>query len=292
ELPPPPNPSSDAGVIPPLTTPEEDAPSPPAQGEWDPSTLRPETAMKMLCRAVVALANMTGDIPPTPPIMRPSPSRCSSSNSSSNTMESMGQRLARRGSGPPTPVPSDDLRAPSYRYIDVGSPEAMYHEPSARDVGADAESVPFQRVAIARKFFSKKPPPINLQDYLMRLQRYCPMSTAVYLAAATYIHKLAVEDKVVPVTGRTIHRLVLGTLRVAMKSLEDLRYPQARFAGVGGVRETELQNLEISVCYLMDFDLQVSTESLYRKMLLLQQAGAQAAIVRQPLPPSFQPVLP
>jgi len=102
------------------------------------------------------------------------------------------------------------------------------------------------------------------------------MSTAVYLAAGAYIYKLAIEDKVVPVTSRTIHRLVLGTLRVAMKALEDLRYPQARFAGVGGVGGRELRMLEISVCYLTEFDLQLDCESLYRKTVALQQAALHA----------------
>jgi hypothetical protein len=104
------------------------------------------------------------------------------------------------------------------------------------------------------------------------------MSTAVYLAAGVYIHKLCVEDKVVPVTPRTVHRLLLASLRVAMKALEDLRYPQQRFAGVGGVRESELRLLEISLCYLTDFDLQVTNDMLYKKILGLQQAAIEAGI--------------
>jgi len=63
-----------------------------------------------------------------------------------------------------------------------------------------------------------------------------------------------------------------------MKALEDLRYPQHRFAGVGGVRENELRLLEISLCYLTDFDLQVDNEMLYRKAVGLQQAALQATV--------------
>lgn len=275
-LPAPPNPSSDAGVIPKITTPDRNAPSPPADAAWDPATMRPETAMKMLCRAVMALASVARDIPPTPPISLPGTRRRVSIESRSN-------------SRPATPVPSDDLRAPTFRGIEIGSPEAHAHEPSARDVGHDAEPVHKQQSAIARKFFSKSPPPIALDDYLVRLQRYCPMSTAVYLAAGAYILKLAVEDRVVPLTSRTIHRLVLGTLRVAMKALEDLRYPQQRFAGVGGVRETELHKLEISVCYLLDFELQVTQESLYLKTMALHHAGLQAAALQSKLPATLRP---
>ncbi|KAF2091625.1 cyclin-domain-containing protein, partial [Saccharata proteae CBS 121410] len=280
--PPRPNPSADTGVIPRITTPDKEAPSPPSEPEWDPSTMSPETAMKMLCRAVQALANLTGDIPPTPPISRPTtPQRA---------MAALGvESRSRSTSRSATPVPSHDLQAPTFKGIAIGSPEALCHEPSAAVVDVEMRA---QQAAIARKFFSRVPPPICLQDYLMRMQRYCPMSTAVYLAAGAYIYKLALEDKVVPVTSRTVHRLLLGTLRVAMKALEDLRYPQSRFAGVGGVRETELQKLEVSVCYLMDFELQVTAKSLYCKMMALVQAGEQAAVMGAKLPLSFRPKVP
>lgn len=70
-----------------------------------------------------------------------------------------------------------------------------------------------------------------------------------------------------------------------MKALEDLRYPQHRFAGVGGVRESELRLLEISLCYLTDFDLQVTNEMLYRRTVGLQQAAMQASVMKSRLDP-------
>jgi len=79
------------------------------------------------------------------------------------------------------------------------------------------------------------------------------------------------EDLSVPVTNRTVHRLLLASLRVAMKALEDLSYPHQRFAGVGGVSERELAKLEISLCYLMDFELKVTNELLLEKIKSLQQ---------------------
>jgi hypothetical protein len=242
--------------------------------------------MKMLCRAVQALANANGDVPPTPPISRPTtPHRIAVSNAGRNPIgkEDFRRHHRRTSSRPATPVPSDDLKAPNFRNIDVGSPEACMDEPATPDIGVNALARHAQQEAIARKFFSKTIPPFTLMEYVQRLQRYCPMSTAVYLAAGAYIHKLAIEEKLVPVTSRTIHRLVLASLRIAMKALEDLRYPQARFAGVGGVRESELRLLEIALCYLTDFDLQVSNESLYHKTLGLQQAAFQAGLVTSKL---------
>lgn len=286
EPPSPPNPSADQGVIPRISSPNKDAPSPPADAEWDVHSIAPETAVKILWRSVLALSNATGDIPPTPPISRPTTPK-----SLSGGKENFRNHHRRTSSRPATPVPADDMKKPSFRNVNIESPEASMSEPSTADVGANAEPVHVQQEAIARKFFSKRAPAVTLEDYLLRLQRYCPMSTAVWLAAGTYIYKLAVEERLVPVTARTMHRLVLGSLRVAMKALEDLRYPQARFAGVGGVSENELKMLEISVCYLTNFELQVNVETLYERTVLLQSA-AHAATLCTKLPASFQPRLP
>lgn len=88
------------------------------------------------------------------------------------------------------------------------------------------------------------------------------MSTAVYLATSTYISKLVVADRILPVTPRNVHRLTLAGLRVAMKALEDMSWPHGRFAKVGGVNEAELGRLEISFCFLMDFNLKVDVQGL------------------------------
>ncbi|EON66063.1 hypothetical protein W97_05306 [Coniosporium apollinis CBS 100218] len=283
EPPSPPNPSADTGVIPPIRSPNRDAPSPPAEGQWVVSDIAPETAMKMFCRSLQALALVSGDIPPTPPISRPGTPR---------SRQAWIEGRVRSTSRPATPVPSHDIEAPSFRDVVVGSPEAHMSEPFPGDIGADAEPERVQQQAIARRFFSKRPANVALNDYLIRLQRYCPMSTAVWLAAGVYIYKLSVVEKLVPITNRTLHRLVLASLRVAMKALEDLRYHHERFAGVGGVSVRELKVLEISLCYLLDFDLQVNSETLYSKNLSLQKAAQRAVAFAGKTPASFQPRLP
>lgn len=285
-LPEPPNPSADYGLIPQINSPIDKLaiPSPPINGVWEASDILPETAMKMLCRFVQALSNANGDIPPTPPISRTASSHRLAQLKESEGKENFRRHHRRTSSRPATPVPSDDIKAANFRRVDVGSPEACEKEPAVVIIGADAWESQAQQEAIARKFFCKIPPPVTLEQYMMRLQRYCPMSTAVYLAAGTYIYRLCVEEKLVPCTPRTIHRLVLASLRVAMKALEDLRYPQDRFAGVGGVRESELHLLEIAVCYLTNFELQVSNDLLYRKMLAFQAAAFQANMMSRKIP--------
>lgn len=294
ELPPAPNPSADPGVIPAINTGDETrvggASTAHASTELDVSTMEPLTAMQLLASSVQALADMTGDVPPTPPISRPgTPSSLQDIRSDSLTRP----RTQSRPTTPPSHIPSDEAIKAVLGHKDtpLGSPEAHPMEsyvssttPSdsttasssttASTTAADRRAIREQRIIIARKFFSKKPPPVSIHDYLARLHRYCPMSTAVYLAAGSYIQRLALVDRSVPVTARTVHRLLLAALRVAMKALEDLSYPHKRFAGVGGVVENELAKLEVCLCYLVEFELRVTLDGLGNTARGLQQLAS------------------
>ncbi|KAG6227818.1 hypothetical protein E4U26_001439 [Claviceps purpurea] len=151
-------------------------------------------------------------------------------------------------------------------------------------VGEDSQPINIQHGAITRKFYSKKEPPISINQYLIRLHQFCPMSTAVYLATSLYIHRLAVEERAIPVTRRNAHRLVLAGLRVATKALEDLSYPHAKIAKVGGVSEVELARLEISFCFLAGFELVVGEELLQSHWEQLRGGKAQAMLKGMAVP--------
>ncbi|KAA8652307.1 uncharacterized protein ATNIH1004_001211 [Aspergillus tanneri] len=130
-----------------------------------------------------------------------------------------------------------------------------------------------QQSILSKRFFSKREPPITLKDYLLRLHRYCPMSTAVYLATSMYITRMVTTERVVSVNPRNMHRLVLAGICVAMKILEDLSYPQSRLAKVGGVTECDLSRLEISFCFLADFELRVDVRMLIIQAAILEQSA-------------------
>jgi hypothetical protein len=141
-------------------------------------------------------------------------------------------------------------------------------------VGDNAQPLNLQHSAITRKFYCRVPPPISITEYLLRIHRYCPMPTGVYLATSLYIHRLAVLERAIVVTKRNVHRLLLAGLRVAMKAIEDLSYPHGRFARVGGVSEKELARLEISFCFLTGFELAVNAPVLSQHWELLRRGTA------------------
>jgi hypothetical protein len=187
---------------------------------------------------------------------------------------------------------SEDIDGVSFKKAALGNPNLAPAEPYII-IGDNAEPLNVQHSAITRKFYSKHPPPIPLEDYLMRIHKFCPMSTAVYLATSYYIHKLAVDERAIPVTRRNCHRLLLAGLRVAMKALEDLSYPHSRFSKVGGVSEGELARLEISFCFLTNFEFKTSKETLLDHAISLKEIsslqGAMNFIPRLPLKTKMRP---
>jgi hypothetical protein len=274
-------------------------------------------ALKLLSASVELLVRMTGDIPPTPPPKTPTDPQMSDIRAekerivrshSEKSLVRMRQQadkemelqrsLAKKSSDAGkrssktqneasfshTSVPETIDGVRLRKSTPPTSPPAVNTPKPYVVIGADSQPLNLQHGAITRKFYSKNEPPISIHQYLLRLHQFCPMSTAVYLATSLYIHRLAVVEQAIPVTRRNAHRLVLAGLRVAMKALEDLSYPHAKVAKVGGVSEVELARLEISFCFLAGFELVVDEHVLQRHWETLKDGKAQQMLSRVEVP--------
>lgn len=290
-LPPRPNPSADAGLAIKATNDVADT-LPPSPNSMDVFTIGPVTALKLLAGGISMLVRVTGDVPPTPPLAFTTPPNMRGMQAEkeniarSNSYKSFADLHKRHRTTSNSSRPSEDtVDGVSFRKIPIGSPDIAPTEPYII-IGDNAEPLNVQHGAITRKFYSKHPPPISLEDYLMRIHKFCPMSTAVYLATSYYIHKLAVNERAIPVTRRNCHRLLLAGLRVAMKALEDLSYPHSRFAKVGGVSESELARLEISFCFLTNFEFRTDKETLLEHAINLKEISSRQGAM------NFTPTMP
>ncbi|KAI1413587.1 cyclin-domain-containing protein [Hypoxylon sp. FL1857] len=278
--PPPPVPSADPKLLwqartpPPLHT----APSP---SSHDLFKLTPIAALKLLCAGVESLVRVTGDIPPTPPPTSPTiPNMRGMQREKAEIVRSYSEKsLARlreqaeaQAQAPGPATSSQLIDGVHLKQQPTPSPPPKSTPEPYIVIGANSQPLNLQHSAITRKFFSKQPPPISIEDYLLRIHRFCPMSTAVYLATSFYIFRLAVQERAIPVTRRNCHRLLLAGLRVAMKALEDLSYPHAKIARVGGVSEAELARLEISFCFLTGFELVIGEDTLRDHWETLKQS--------------------
>jgi hypothetical protein len=269
----------------------------------------PRAALRLLSAGIEALVNMTGDVPPTPPPQSPTIPHMTGieaekksivrSNSEKSLARLAQQASARNSPKPgrsplqkvehapqaaPVPAPAEPPAPTQPQAIDgvhlrspnpaPQTPPGLQHPPPLVPyivVGDNSQPLNLQHSAITRKFYCRFPPPISITDYLLRIHSYCPMSTGVYLAASLYIYRLAVLERAIVVTRRNAHRLLLASLRVAMKALEDLSYPHGRFARVGGVSDKELARLEISFCFLTGFELAVNAPVLSQHWELLRR---------------------
>ncbi|KAI8962410.1 cyclin-domain-containing protein [Daldinia sp. FL1419] len=284
--PPPPIPSADPKLVLQARTPPplHAAPSP---SSHDLFKLSPIAALKLLGASIEALVHVTGDIPPTPPPTSPTiPNMRSMQREKAEIVRSLSEKSlirlreqaeAQARAQAQGQAQTIEQKTPSQPIDGVhlkktATPSALKSTPEPYIViGADSQPLNLQHSAITRKFFSKQPPPISIEDYLLRIHRFCPMSTAVYLATSYYIFRLAVEERAIAVTRRNCHRLLLAGLRVAMKALEDLSYPHAKIARVGGVSEIELARLEISFCFLTGFELVIGEDTLRSHWETLKQ---------------------
>ena len=293
-MPSPPKPSADLGI-------KESIPSPSADSGAVPSSidaldifnLSPLGAMNLLTLSVKSMISNDIDPPPTPPVSSPATPKCAVFEKSEEDQVASSQD----GSFD-LPVRGSRLRqeVPSHHKTPIGSPVTQPHEgPSASQppqisLEGTLSEYDHQCLAMARTFQCKEPPPIPLNMYLSRIHQYCPLSTAVYLTAAHYIQGIthglwtptSLEKPMavyVQITPRTVHRLVLGALRVATKALEDQGWPHSRFAGVGGVAKASLTRLEVAMCYLLDFKLFISEDALRNAAVSLLKDGSE---IRQP----------
>lgn len=300
--PPPPNPSADPKLRI-FQTSDADISSPRLAAQVDDIfKISPLAAIKLLSAGMEALVSVTGDIPPTPPPTSPtvphmrgmeaekkSIVRSNSEKNLARLLQTSGANSPRRSSAKASPLSSSQptthlesatqpidgvhLRTPNPTPPPKADPKIRPPLEPYVVVGENSQPLNLQHSAITRKFYSRLPPPISITDYLMRIHRFCPLSTAVYLATALYIHRLAVMERAIAVTKRNVHRLLLAGLRVAMKALEDLSYAHSKFAKVGGVSELELARLEISFCFLTGFELVVDEQSLSEQWELLRSGG-------------------
>ncbi|KZL78246.1 cyclin-dependent protein kinase complex component [Colletotrichum tofieldiae] len=288
DLPPPPNPSLD------LKLSTVDCKSSYIHGSDDVFKLSPWAAMTLLTVGIEDLMTIANDTPPPPPPSSPLLfSMRDMAVEKEQIRSNIQKNLARARqeaetatvpqTSPPRPLimsqksgvsgsilqPKDGVRQQQKQ-----NPTTL---PTVRAlsirliIGENSQPLNVHHNAMTHIFYSEKPLFISICGYLDRIHRLCPMSTAVYLATSLYIHRLAHNERIIPVTRQNAHRLVLAGLSVAMKALEDLSYPHSMMAKIGGVSDLELARLEISFCFLIDFELVVQEDTLKKHLAVLKQ---------------------
>lgn len=124
-------------------------------------------------------------------------------------------------------------------------------------------------------------PAISIQAYLLRLLKYCPATSEIFISQLVYFDRInrraeklmqnretqraaapGTATKLFWLDSYNIHRLIVAGVTVAAKFFSDIFYKNTRYAKVGGVPFKELNYLELQFLVLTDFNLLITVEEL------------------------------
>nr|GEW63000.1 cullin-1 [Tanacetum cinerariifolium] len=108
-------------------------------------------------------------------------------------------------------------------------------------------------------FHGVRPPAITIPKYLDRIYKYTNCSPACFVVGYVYIDRLVHRHPGSLVVSLNVHRLLVTSIMVAAKVLDDVHYNNAFYARVGGVTNVELNRLEVEFLFMLDFELTVSS---------------------------------
>ncbi|KAK2370265.1 cyclin p2-1 [Trifolium repens] len=108
-------------------------------------------------------------------------------------------------------------------------------------------------------FHGVRAPGISIPKYLERIYKYTNCSPSCFVVGYVYIDMLNHKHPDSLVLSLNVHRLLVTSVMVASKMLDDEHYNNAVYARVGGVSNAELNKLELELLFLLDFKVMVST---------------------------------
>lgn len=114
-------------------------------------------------------------------------------------------------------------------------------------------------VTIPVKFTSSCVPEMSIWDYLERIKKYSSCSDSCFIVALIYIDR-AIELKNLVLSHLNVHRILITSILIAVKFLDDSYMNNAFYAKIGGITTTEMNTLELDFLLFLGFSLQVSSD--------------------------------
>ena len=108
-------------------------------------------------------------------------------------------------------------------------------------------------------FYSTNIPLISVKDYLNHIYKYTKINSSTIVLILIYIDRICNIYKC-KLSYYIIHKLILGSIMLAIKYNEDEYYSPKFYAKIGGVSLSEILNLEYNFISLINFDLFVTSE--------------------------------
>ena len=109
--------------------------------------------------------------------------------------------------------------------------------------------------------YSKMIPVLSIKKFLIRIVKYTEAENNTLIVAYLYIIKLIkIENFILSLNN--IYRLLLGSVVLAKKFLEDINYNNLYYCEIGGMPVQELNNIEFSLFVRINFDVNPKIEEV------------------------------
>ena len=109
--------------------------------------------------------------------------------------------------------------------------------------------------------YSKKIPNLPLEKFLVRIVKYAEAENNTLIVAYLYIIKFIEKEHFI-LSINNMYRLLLGSVVLAKKVMEDICNQNSYYCEIGGLSLQELNMIELSLFIRINFEVNVKKEDL------------------------------
>jgi len=131
-------------------------------------------------------------------------------------------------------------------------------------------------------FHGLRAPTLSVRKYIDRIFKYSGCSPSCFVVAHIYVDRF-IQHTEIKLTSLNVHRLLITSIMLAAKFIDDAFYNNAYYAKVGGVSTSELNRFEMSFLFGIDFRLQVGVETFGRYCRQLEKEAAEVVQIERPM---------
>ncbi|KAM1069819.1 hypothetical protein ACFX13_001740 [Malus domestica] len=120
-------------------------------------------------------------------------------------------------------------------------------------------------------FHSLTTPTISIHSYLQRIFKYADCSPSCFVVAYVYLDRFTQMQPLLPIDSFSVHRLLITSVLVSAKFMDDNYYNNAYYARVGGISTQEMNLLEVDFLFGLGFQMNVTPVTYYTYCTYLQR---------------------
>ncbi|XWS51552.1 hypothetical protein CRYUN_Cryun12cG0186300 [Craigia yunnanensis] len=114
-------------------------------------------------------------------------------------------------------------------------------------------------------------PTISIRSYLERIFKYANCSPSCFVVAYVYLDRFVQMQPSLPINSFNVHRLLITSVLVSAKFMDDIYYNNAYYAKVGGISIVEMNLLEVDFLFGLGFQLNVTPATFHTYCSFLQR---------------------